>query len=428
MSLWTAYEAEKATGGTAIGGWSVEGLSIDTRTIKSSDLFVPLKDARDGHDFIPMALEKGAAVISERAIDSVPALLVADSLKALRDLGKAACKRSGARRIAVTGSVGKTSVKEAIYAALNSSVKTHRSIKSFNNHWGVPLTMAVMPKDSAFGVFETGMNHAGELSDLSKLLAPNIAVITKIAAVHLEHFESVDAIAAAKAEIFDGMAKGGVAVLPKDDDYFDYLSARASAKDLSVIAVGREDIDPALILKNAGEHHALNGAFALAVAKLCGVNMQKARRGLSSMPMLDGRGAAFGTLINGKPVTIIDDAYNANPTSMRAAISAAGLRAGRKLAVLGDMGELGPTGPKLHAELVAPLSEAGFTKVITVGLLMQNLKDALPSNMHGAHVSDKTGVMAALNDIAKPNDIILFKGSNSVGLGTLITRLKGQAA
>jgi len=428
MSLWTAYEAEKATGGTAIGGWSVEGLSIDTRTIKSSDLFVPLKDARDGHDFIPMALEKGAAVISERAIDNVPALLVDDSLEALRDLGRAACKRSGARRIAVTGSVGKTSVKEAIYAALNSSVKTHRSIKSFNNHWGVPLTMAVMPKTSAFGVFETGMNHAGELSDLSKLLAPNIAVITKIAAVHLEHFENVDAIAAAKAEIFDGMASGGVAVLPKDDVYFEYLSERAIAKGLSVIAVGREDIDPALVLKNAGEHHALNGAFALAVAKLCGVEMQKARRGLSSMPMLDGRGAAFETLINGKPVTIIDDAYNANPTSMRAAISAAGLRAGRKLAVLGDMGELGPTGPKLHAELAAPLSEAGFTKVITVGSLMQNLKDALPSEMRGAHVSDKTGVMAAINDIAKPNDIILFKGSNSVGLGTLITRFKEQVA
>lgn len=428
MSLWTAKDAAKATGGTAIGNWSVDGLSIDTRSINASDLFVPLKDARDGHDFIPMALEKGAAVISERALENVPALLVKDSLQSLRDLGKAACIRSGARRIAVTGSVGKTSVKEAIYAALSASVKTHRSIKSFNNHWGVPLTMAVMPKDSAFGVFETGMNHAGELSDLSRLLAPNIAVITKIAAVHLEHFENVDAIAAAKAEIFDGMAKGGVAVLPKDDDYFEYLNARAIAKGLSVIAVGREDVDPSLILQNAGEHHALNGAFALAVAMLCGVDMQKARRGLSEMPMLDGRGAAFEAIINGKSVTIIDDAYNANPTSMRAAIAAAGLRAERKIAVLGDMGELGPTGPKLHAELATPLSEAGFAKVITVGSLMENLKDALPSDMHGAHVSDKTGVMTALNGIAKPNDIILFKASNSVGLGTLITRLKGQAA
>ena len=383
MSLWSAKDAAAATGGKPIGDWSVDGLSINTRTIKSSDLFVPLKDTRDGHDFIPDAIAKGAAVISERPISDAPALIVDDSLKALRALGVAACKRSGALRIAVTGSVGKTSVKEAIYAALCADAKTHRSIKSFNNHWGVPLTMAVMPMESQFGVFETGMNHAGELSDLSALLAPHIAVITKIAAVHLEHFANVEAIAAAKAEIFDGMSAGGTAILPKDDAFFDYLSARALDKGLKIVAVGASDIDGSLKLQNLGEHHALNAAFALCASQLCGVDMTRAKQGLEMMPMLEGRGASFAANLDGKRITVIDEAYNANPTSMRAAFQAASLHKGRKIAVLGDMGELGDTAPTFHAELAQPISDASFSKVITVGPLMTCLQQALNPSLRG---------------------------------------------
>lgn len=422
MSLWTSAEIAAATGGHANGNWTVTGVSIDTREIKTGELFVPLTDVRDGHDFIPMALEKGAAVLSARAISDVPSVKVDDALPALENLGRAACTRSGALRIGVTGSVGKTSVKEAIAAALGKGA--HKSIKSYNNHWGVPLTMARMPAQSQFGVFEMGMNHAGEMSALSNLLAPQIAVITKIAAVHLEHFDGIADIAAAKAEIFDGMDAGGIAVLPKDDDFFEFLSERARAKGLTIIGVGADDVDPSLKLKNIGDHHALNGAFALAVAKLCKVPAAQARKRLASMPMLDGRGASFKVKFGGKSITVIDEAYNANPTSMAAAFAAAAQIKGRKIAVLGDMGELGITGPALHEGLAVPLLAAGFEKIITVGPLMKNLRGALLPTHKGPHCDNADGVMAALKTEIKNKDVVLLKASNSVGLGTVVKKLK----
>ena len=428
MTLWTSDEIAAATGGIARGEFTASGVSIDTRSIKAGDLFVPLTDIRDGHDFIPMALEKGAAVLSAREIDNVPAVQVEDALTALERLGRAACARSKAVRIAVTGSVGKTSVKEAIACALAAGGPTHKSIKSFNNHWGVPLTMARMPRASKFGVFEMGMNHAGELSALSKLLAPDIAIITKIAAVHLEHFKDVAGIAAAKAEIFDGMKPGGIAILPKDDAFFNFLAGRARDKRLKVIAVGKGDIDASLRLKNIGSHHALNAAFALTVAQICKVNMARARKGISDMPMLDGRGASFKAKIAGKSVTIIDEAYNANPTSMAAAIAAATQISGRKIAVLGDMGELGETAPQLHADLSVPLLAAGFEKIITVGPLMKNLREALLPAHRGPHCADKSGVMAALKTILNNKDVVLLKASNSVGLGSIIKNIKEGAS
>ena len=421
-ALWTLSEIAKATGGTATADMAVTGVSIDTRDIAAGDLFVPLKDVRDGHDFIPMALEQGAAVLSERNIADVPAVQIKDSLRALEDMGRAACVRADAVRIGVTGSVGKTSVKEAIAAALGKGA--HKSLKSYNNHWGVPLTMARMPKESAFGVFEMGMNHTGELSDLSKLLAPNIAVITKIAAVHLEHFENVEGIAAAKSEIFDGMETGGIAVLPKDDVFYGFLSAKAKACGLIVHGVGVDDVDGGLKLNNIGAHHALNAAFALKVAGLCGVSPKSARDGLRALPALEGRGARFKAQLFGKAITVIDEAYNANPTSMAAAFNVAASLSGRKVAVLGDMGELGQTAPSLHASLAAPLRSAGFDKVVTVGSLMKNLRAALPENMLAPHCSDKSGVIAALKSTLQNNDVVLFKASNSVGLGITVKNIK----
>lgn len=426
MSLWTLDEIAKATGGAAHGKMVVTGVSIDTRSIGPGDLFVPLKDVRDGHNFIPSALEKGAAVLSERKISDVPAVRVNDSLRALEALGKAACTRSGAVRIGVTGSVGKTSVKEAIAAALGTAA--HKSLKSYNNHWGVPLTMARMPAASKFGVFEMGMNHAGEISHLSEMLAPNIAVITKIAAVHLEHFENIEGIAAAKAEIFDGMEQGEIAVLPKDDAFFEFLKTRAQSKGLTVHGVGADDIDAGLNLKNIGAHHALNAAFAIKVAQICGVDVKVARKGLAAMPMLDGRGASFKTKLAGKTITVIDEAYNANPTSMAAAFEATRGMKGRKIAVLGDMGELGKTSLVLHAGLAKPLQSTGFGKVITVGPLMKNLTNTLPPAMRAAHCDDKSGVIAALKTEINNNDVVLLKASNSVGLGTIIKKLKEGAS
>ncbi|MEE9346757.1 MAG: UDP-N-acetylmuramoyl-tripeptide--D-alanyl-D-alanine ligase [Robiginitomaculum sp.] len=448
--LWTGLDAARATGGNAIGAWSVSGLSIDTRTIKPGELFVPLKDMRDGHDFIPMALEKGAVVMSERAIDSVPALKVNDALIALRGLAVAARARCDALRIAVTGSVGKTSVKEAIYVALSPSAKTHKSVKSFNNHWGVPLTLALMPRETQYGVLETGMNHAGELSDLSKLLAPNIAIITKIAEVHLEHFENIKAIARAKAEIFDGMEAGGTAILNADDDFFKFLSGKAKARGLKVVSVGvapsadicisgitasgrglkavisGDGFQVGLDLQNSGEHHALNAGFAIAAAYCAGANITKAAKALSALAPLKGRGEVFTSTIEGFKATIIDESYNANPTSMSAAIAAFGRseKSAHKIAILGGMGELGKDELALNAAMAAPLLAHNIDRVITVGPLMRGLHNALPAAMRGPWVASATDVLSVLKTEIKQGSAVMLKGSNSIGLGAVITQLK----
>ena len=281
-ALWTHINAAKATDGQAVGQWSVQGLSIDTRSLVPGDLFVPLKDIRDGHDFIPMALEKGAAaVISERPMGDVPALVVKDSLSALEHLARAARKRSSAIRIAVTGSVGKTSVKELIATLCRGAGKTHASIKSYNNHWGVPLTLAGMAHDTQFGVFEMGMNHAGELKALSEIVAPNIAVITKIAAAHMAHFESIDAIALAKAEIFDalsgdGFSENGIAILPADSPHFAFLKdqVRAQHPKARILSFGHHQTADARILaaqETTRGSHAKKIADAAAHTRKAGV-------------------------------------------------------------------------------------------------------------------------------------------------------------
>ncbi len=423
MNLWSAKDAAGATGGTAQGDWVVGGVSIDTRSIGAGDLFIPLKDARDGHDFIPMALEKGAVVMSERKIADVPFLKVDNAMDALRGLAAASRKRSKAIRIAVTGSVGKTSVKEALAAALAPSGATHKSIKSFNNHWGVPLMMAAMPRTTKFAVFEAGMNHAGELTDLSGLIQPDIAIITKIAPAHLEFFDNVDKIAEAKSEIFDGMSKGAIAVLNADDNYFDYLSARARAKGLSVVSVSAKDFKGQLALQ--GEHYRMNAALVMAAVKAAGANVAKAKMALSKMGAVAGRGATFNLKLDGKSIIVIDESYNANPVSMEAALKAVSGQ-GRKIAVLGDMLELGSRSQELHADLAKTLVAAQYDKVITVGAHSQALANALPKDIHAAHVADKDGVIAALKTIIKNNDRVLFKASNSVGLGTIIQNLRGE--
>ena len=447
-ALWTSADIAKATGGKASGDFTVSGLSIDTRTIEAGDLFVPLKDVRDGHDFIPMAMEKGAGgTLSEIAVEG-RAVIVKDSLQALRDLGKEGVERSQALRIAVTGSVGKTSVKEALAHMFAAFGNTHKSLKSYNNHWGVPLTMARMPQETEFGVFEMGMNHAGELSDLSTLLRPDIALITTVAAVHLAHFENVEAIADAKAEVIEGLGKDGIVILNADNAYTPRIAA--TVKGNKIIYFGYDDnadvriisadvtaqgsqvslvIDGAQIdidLNIPGEHWVSNAASCIAVAHAAGLDLTKAAIALSGVKAEGGRGEISELSIDGKSITLIDEAYNANPTSMTAAIKLLGLKSGRRLAVLGDMAELGKDELAMHAGLTEPLEDAGVARVIVSGECMRALRGALPQPMRGAWTQDWVGALGALKGEIQDGDVVLVKGSNSAGLGELVAALKGK--
>ncbi len=450
--LWTSADAAAATGGSAKGDWTVSGLSIDTRSLKGGDLFVPLKDQRDGHEFIPQARASGAgAVISENPDEDAPSLIVKDSLQAMRDLARAARKRSSAKRIAVTGSVGKTSLKEAIAAICAASGATHKSQKSYNNHWGVPLTLATMPEDTQYGVFELGMNHAGELTDLSEVVTPDIAVITKIAPAHLAHFDSVDDIAAAKAEIFDGLAKGGTAVLNADDTYFKFLKKKAEDQGARVLTFGQaeqadiriadpkagaghvsatlriEDQDYALEMPLDGAHWIANAACAVAATMAAGISPENSIAALSGFGALPGRGEIVQAKIDNKEISLIDESYNANPESMRAAIALLASRSDqRKLAVLGDMFELGKDELAMHAALAGPLERAGVSRVIFVGECMRALKGALPQDMRGSWAQNWEAALAALKDEIQDGDTILVKGSNATGLGKLIAEIKQQ--
>lgn len=452
--LWTHETAAKATGGQAVGEWVVNGLSIDTRSIEPGQLFVPLKDIRDGHDFIPMAYEKGAAaVISEHEISDIPALIVDDSLKALEDLAKAARKRSAATRIAVTGSVGKTSVKEMTATICRAAGKTHASIKSFNNHWGVPLTLAGMPQDTKYGIFEMGMNHAGELATLSNIVQPNIAVITKIAPAHLAHFKSVEDIAKAKGEIFTAMSgRLGIAILPANLPYSSLLCdlAKSSDEKTKVFTFGvgqgtgarimlsrqtasgsrtRMDILGEVVdveLPLTGAHWVENACIALLIAKIAGIDLDIAVKALKTQDNIVGRGEVHSLMIAGKSVTLIDESYNANPESMAAAIAVLGLSKGRKVAVLGDMLELGDGENTMHAGLLNNLQDAKIDQVITCGPRMKSLHDALPKSMNAGWTADHEKCLESLLNQLQDGDIIMVKGSNASGMGKLVANLKSH--
>jgi len=447
--LWTADDIAKATGGTVEGGFDASGISIDTRSLKAGDLFVAIKDARDGHDFIKAAFTAGAAgVLASDAHDAPRSVRVKDTVQALRDMAEAARTRSQAVRIGVTGSVGKTSVKDALFTLFSAFGHTHKSQKSFNNHLGVPITLASMPQDTNYGIFELGMNHTGELTDLSGLVQPNIAVITNVEMAHLANFENVEAIARAKAEIMDGVAFGGTVILNGDNDQTPLIEEIAKAKNLRVLKFGHaDDHDVTIVSTNShsmggnvrlriaaqqidvtlmvpGEHWFMNAAACMAAAYAAGVDLRKAAMALRKVTATAGRGDVCTANIDGKSFTVIDESYNANPASMRAAFSAAALKPGRKIAVLGDMGELGPDELDLHAQLAEPLLEAGFARVIVVGETMRALRGALPQTHRGGCVDDAEQALAALAEEVEEGDVLLIKGSNSMGLGKLAAQLK----
>ncbi|MCB9979721.1 MAG: UDP-N-acetylmuramoyl-tripeptide--D-alanyl-D-alanine ligase [Rhodospirillales bacterium] len=445
MKLWSSTDAAVATGGITTGEWQASGVSIDTRTLRPGDLYIALKGPNvDGHDYVRGAIQAGAAAA---VVDHVPegcapdlCLIVPDTFKALQDLGRAARARSRAKIIAVTGSVGKTGTKDMLAAVFDPQCLTHASQKSYNNHWGVPLTLASMPLDTEVGIFEIGMNHAGELRPLSKMVRPDIAIITTVEAVHVEYFpEGERGIAAAKAEIFEGMDSAGHAFLNKNNKWFEYLSEKAKEKDVEVIPFSCPSLESGLLrvtpdqtsvtadilgktaveimLPVSGAHHASNALPVLMSVALLGYDLSKALRALEGWTPRDGRGKRERVDMGGgqPPVILIDESYNASPVAMRAAFAALGRLTpegqGRRIAVLGDMAELGVNAAAYHADLAPDLQMAGVDKVYTAGPLMKHLYDRIPAEQRGLHTDTPPELCESLRADVRPGDIVLVKGS-----------------
>ena len=451
MSLWTSSEIATATDGKVTTDFSVSGLSIDTRTLQPGDLFVAIKDVRDGHDFIEAAMKAGASgVLCETAPEGVPAVVVSNSVQALEALGAHAVATRKALRIGVTGSVGKTSVKDALAVMLSALGSAHKSLKSFNNHLGLPITLSTLPADADYAVLEMGMNHTGEMSGLSKLAKPQIALINNVAGAHLAHFENVEGIADAKAEIIDGMAAGDTLILNGDNAYTPRIRAKADAAELRVLTFGHSDTDDVCIVSTnshasggnvrlrigmqqidvtlmvPGEHWFMNAAACLAVAHAAELPLRKCAMALRKVQPAPGRGDTHQLKFEGKTITLINESYNANPTSMRAAISAAALKPGRKLALLGDMYELGADELDLHRALAEPLVEAGFERVFVAGECMRMLMGAMPQPMRGGWSSKPNTLLTKLKGELRDGDILLVKGSNASGVGAAAQQLIGE--
>ncbi len=464
MALWDAASLVRAMGGVAVGDFQVSGVEIDSRDVMAGDLFFAMKgEAMDGHRFIENAMAKGAtAVVADRQVN-VPHIRVADTNAALVALGKAARVRSNARIIGVTGSVGKTGVKEALFAALDRSSRgaAHRSVKSYNNHVGVPLSLARMPSRARYGVFEMGMNHAGEIRALSRQVRPHVALITTIAPAHIENLGSEAAIADAKGEIFQGLEEGGIAIIPADSPHYARLRKNAARHAARVISFGKSDhADVRLLdavagmnggslvtadmgdrrvcytIATPGEHWVTNSLAVMAAVRAVGGDLGAAGLALAELEGLKGRGARHTIPAKGGDALLIDESYNANPASMAATLAQLGRTAAkRRIAVLGSMKELGEHGPKFHAELAGPMGAAGLDYAILVGDEMGALADelgkagstALGKSMPFAHCRTPAEAREALAAFGlEGGDAILVKGSNSVGLGALVTALTAK--
>jgi UDP-N-acetylmuramoyl-tripeptide--D-alanyl-D-alanine ligase len=434
--LWTTLDLLEATGGTIDLAFSADGVSIDTRTLRPGDLFVALVgEGRDGHAFVADALEKGAAgAMVHRPVPGVTRLLrVDDTLGGLARLGGFARVRSGARVVAVTGSVGKTTTKEMLRTILSAFGPTHAAEASYNNHWGLPLTLARMPRETAFCIAEIGMNHPGEIAPLAHLAQPHVVVITTVEKAHIGYLGSIEAIADEKAAIMTGLEPGGVAVLPLDSALFPRL--RDAAGDVRIMTFGtaqnatarlvdmEADADGSGILAeiagheirfrlNApGRHMALNGLAALAAAHVLGLDPHKAAQALEGFTALSGRGARRKLALPAGTALLLDESYNGNGASMRAALDVLRLQPGRRrLAVLGDMLELGSAGPAEHADLAGTVAQSADL-LFTCGPLMRHLFDAVPAALRGAHAADSADLAPIVAQAVTTGDAILVKGS-----------------
>jgi UDP-N-acetylmuramoyl-tripeptide--D-alanyl-D-alanine ligase len=441
---------------------SVPGISIDTRTIAPGEAFFAIKgDNRDGHDFVQAALDAGAglAVVAADRAGSFPEharlLIVPDVLAGLRDLARAARARSRAKIVAVTGSVGKTGTKEALRLALARNGETHASVASYNNHWGVPLSLARCPESARYAVFEMGMNHAGEIEPLARLVRPQVAIITTVEPVHLEFFGSVDAIADAKAEIFLGLERGGAAVINRDNPQFARLErsardagverivsfgehARADARllkcslqtDTSTIHARIFGTDVTYKLGAPGRHVVLNSLAVLAAAALVEADLALAALALAELQPASGRGSRLTLDLPGGTALLIDESYNANPASMRAALALLGHAnvgpLGRRIAVLGDMLELGPRGAELHRELAMAVLAHGVDLVFCCGPLMRALWEALPSPRKGGYADTSAALEPLVLAAVQPGDAVMVKGSLGSRMAPIVKALQSR--
>jgi UDP-N-acetylmuramoyl-tripeptide--D-alanyl-D-alanine ligase len=460
-ALWSREEIAAATRGWITDDLRpVTGISIDTRTLAPGDLFFAIKgDARDGHDFVKDALARGAAaavVAQDRAADYVDhgtLVVVPDVLAAMRDLAIVARQRTNAHIVAITGSVGKTGTKEAMRLVLSRQGATHASVASYNNHWGVPLTLARMPQDSAFGVFEIGMNHAGEIEPLTRLVRPHVAVITTVEPVHIEYFRSIWGIADAKGEIFAGLEPGGAAIVNRDSPYYERMRAHAAASpagrvlsfgehpaadvraeriilkaDISIVEARVLGTPVVYRLGTPGRHVAMNSLSILAAVKALGGDLALTALALGELKPPVGRGERTVLNAGAGEFVLIDESYNANPASMRAALATLGQTEpgfrGRRIAVLGDMLELGPEGASLHRRLAEPVAENRVDLVFAAGPLMENLFEALPRDRRGAYAAAAAELKDAVLKTVRPGDVVMVKGSNSIRMGAIVAALK----
>jgi UDP-N-acetylmuramoyl-tripeptide--D-alanyl-D-alanine ligase len=451
--IWSADAIAAAVDGRAAGSFNAFGVAFDSREVRGGDLFIALSgELTDGHRFVDDAFALGAAgaIVSQPVAH--PHILVADTTAALNALGVASRTRSKAKIAGVTGSVGKTGTKEALAAALARAHRghAHKSVKSYNNHTGVPLSLARMPAETAFAVFEMGMNHAGELAALTRMVRPHVALITTIAAAHIEYFGSVEAIADAKGEIFEGLEPGGVAVIPFDSPYRDRLIGHAQPYAATIMTFGRgegadvrvvdevvtgdgtmlnvilPDRELAFTLSQPGEHWVSNSLAVLAAVRALGGDLAAAGLALADMVGLAGRGERHKINLEGGEALLIDESYNANPTSMAATLAVLGSTpAKRRIAVLGAMRELGADSDALHAGLTQSVIDAGVNYCVLVGSGIEPLAKALEGKVDFAHWPTADAACDSLKRIIAPGDVILIKGSNAIGLGRVVTALTG---
>ncbi len=460
-TLWSSAELARVFNITIPSEWVATGVSIDTRTLQPGDLFIALKgDHGDGHDHVKTAFEKGAvAAFVHHPIldcDSKKLIVVDDTFHALQILGHAARARCAAKTVGITGSVGKSGTKEMFGAVLSTFGQTHWSTKSYNNHFGVPLSLARMHAGCDYAVFEMGMNHHKEIEPLSDMVKPDIAVITTIAPVHIENFpEGIDGIAYAKAEVFKGIRPGGVAIVHGDVDQLPILKEQAQRFGVAhVYTFGdHENNDAVLIetlvarngvrakarildeeivftLRDGGAHHARNALAVLLALKLMNLDIQKAAKILGNIEPMAGRGRR--ELIDSgdpeNPITLIDESYNASPVAMKAAFRVLALidpgRGGRRIAVLGDMLELGPDSARLHADLALPIKSANVDFVYTCGALMKNLHDALPNDNRKIHRTTSKELAEIVPDVLVPGDVVMVKGSLGSRMSVIVEALR----
>ena len=439
---------------------AITGISIDSRTVAPGEAYFAIKgDVHDGHAFVAAALKAGAALAVVEAAQrdafaaDAPLLIVEDVLDALRDLARASRERLTGQVVAVTGSVGKTSTKEALRSVLGAQGKTHASVASFNNHWGVPLSLARCPADVRFAIFEIGMNHAGEIKPLVKMVRPHVAIVTTVEAVHLEFFSGVEAIADAKAEIFEGVEPGGAVVLNRDNSQFARLQKRAKKLGVGrIVSFGADKKADACLLDLAlhpassavhakilgqeltyklavpGRHMAMNSLAVLAASSLAGADLALAGLALSQAQPAAGRGVRHTLTVPNGEATLIDESYNANPASMAAALNVLGQAKiggqGRRIAVLGDMLELGPTSPDLHRGLIEAVQANGIDMIFCCGPLMRNLWDALSTGKRGGYAEGSAALESQVLSAIRAGDVIMVKGSLGSRMKSIVTALE----